>query len=239
MVITAFVSIFPLPMTSEQEQIIADNNTPSYAGAFVNEMVKHPENVRSKHPIQKFAAIGKMAKELCEAHTYEKGGYWLVERMSELDGVNLTIGKKVAGVGTTHVAIELLGFKRKQLNTGAMYRDKDGEVKLAKVNWNGGCAHGFPKFIPLYHERGAVIGYDKIGEANGLYTSMKKTQEIETDILKDNPQFFLCDDKACYSCQMTWEQSPKKKLRFYSHWLKKNFKTLSFSRFKRLKKTIS
>jgi len=235
----AFVSVFALPLTDEQKEQIADDHTPSYAGAFANEMIKHPDMFRSKHPIQKFAAIGKMAQELCEAHTPESGGYELLEKMCELDAVNLTIGKKVAGVGTTHVAIDLLGLKRKLPNVGTMYKDHDGDIKLAKVNWNGGCAHGFPKFIPLYHERGAVIGYDKIGEANGLYTSMKKTLEIEMDVLKENPQFFLCDDKACYSCQMTWDHSPKKKIRFYFHWLKKNFKSLSFSRLKVLRKANS
>ncbi|MDD3741315.1 MAG: AAC(3) family N-acetyltransferase [Bacteroidales bacterium] len=235
----AFVSVYPLPMTPDQEKIIADDLAFSYAGAFANAMVKHPDMKRSRHPIQKFAAIGKRAEEFCYAHTYESGGYDLLDKMSVAGGVNLTIGEKVAGVGTTHVAIDILGFKRKQLNTGALYKDLDGSVKLAKVNWNGGCAHGFPKFIPLYYEKGAVLGSGKVGDAIGLYTSMKKTLEIEIETLKNNPQFFLCDDKACYSCQMTWEHSPKKRIKFYFNWLKKNFKTLSFSRIKTLKKTIS
>ncbi|HNQ68653.1 MAG TPA: AAC(3) family N-acetyltransferase [Bacteroidales bacterium] len=235
----AFVSVYPLPLTKEQENIIADDNTFSYAGAFANEMIKHPLMKRSRHPIQKFAAIGKRAEEFCYAHNYESGGYDLLDKMTEAGGVNLTIGEKVAGVGTTHVAIDILGFKRKQLNTGALYKDLDGSVKLAKVNWNGGCAHGFPKFIPLYHEQGAVLGSGKVGNAIGLYTSMQKTLQIEIETLKKNPQFFFCDDKTCYSCQMTWEHSPKKKIRFYYNWLKKNFKNLSFSRIKNLTKTIS
>ncbi|HOZ30275.1 MAG TPA: AAC(3) family N-acetyltransferase [Bacteroidales bacterium] len=235
----AFISVYPLPMTPEQEKIVADDLAFSYAGAFANAMVKHPDMKRSLHPIQKFAAIGKRAEEFCYTHTYEAGGYDLLDKMSEAGGVNLTIGEKVAGVGTTHVAIDILGFKRKQLNTGALYKDLDGSVKLAKVNWNGGCAHGFPKFIPLYFEKGAVLGSGKVGDAIGLYTSMKKTLEIEIETLKNNPQFFFCDDKACFSCQMTWEHSPKKRIRFYYNWLKKNFKTLSFSRIKTLKKTIS
>lgn len=235
----AFVSVYPLPLTPEQEKIVADDLTFSYAGAFANEMIKHPNMKRSRHPIQKFVAIGKRAEEFCYAHDYASGGYHVVEKTSEAGGVNLTIGEKVAGVGTTHVAIDILGFKRKQLNMGALYKDLDGSVKLAKVNWNGGCAHGFPKFIPFYHEKGAVLGSGKVGNAIGLYTSMKKTLEIEIEILKNNPQFFFCDDKTCYSCQMTWEHSPKKRIRFYFNWLKKNFKTLSFSRIKTLKKTIS
>jgi len=235
----AFLTVYPLPLTEEQEHIIGDEKSISYAGVFANEMVKHPQMKRSLHPIQKFVAIGKFAEELCSAHTPESGGYELLVKMCELKAVNLTIGKQVAGVGTTHVAIEMLGFKRKQLNMGAMYRDVNGAVKLARVNWNGGCAHGFPKFIPLYHENGAVLGSGKIGDAVGLYTDMQGTLEVEIETMKKNPQFFFCKDPACYSCQMTWEHSPKKRLKFTLNWLKKNFRTLSFSRMKRLKKTIS
>jgi aminoglycoside N3'-acetyltransferase len=189
-------------------------------------------------PVQKFVAIGKYAEDLCYAHTPESGGYELLVTMTELGGVNLTIGEQVAGVGTTHVAIDILGFKRKQTNAGAMYRNDAGEVKLAKVNWNGGGAHGFPKFIPLYIEQGGVLGYGPIGKAKGLYTSMQRTLDIEIETLKKNPQFFFCDDPACYSCHMTWEHSPKKKVKFFFKWMKKNFKNLSFSRLKTLKKSI-
>ncbi|MDD3686190.1 MAG: AAC(3) family N-acetyltransferase [Bacteroidales bacterium] len=234
----AFLSVYPLPLTPDQELIIGDDKSKSYAGVFANEMVKHPDMKRSKHPIQKFVAIGKYAEQLCYAHTPESGGYELLDRMIELGGVNLTIGEQVAGVGTTHVAIDMLGFRRKQTNAGAMYRNDAGEVKLAKVNWNGGCAHGFPKFIPLYFEQGGVLGYGPIGKAKGLYTSMQKTLDIEIETLKKNPQFFFCNDPACYSCQMTWEHSPKKKVKFFFKWMKKNFKNLSFSRLKTLKKSI-
>lgn len=234
----AFLSVYPLPLTAEQEQIVGDDNSKSYAGVFANEMIKHPQMKRSKHPVQKFAAIGKLAEELCYAHTPESGGYDLLHKMTEMGGVNLTIGGQVAGVGTTHVAIDVLGFKRKQTNAGVMYRNDEGETKLAKVDWNGGCAHGFPKFIPLYFEQGGVIGYGKVGTAKGLYTSMKRTLEIEIETLKKNPRFFFCDDPACYSCQMTWEHSPKNKLKFFFKWVKKNFKNLSFSRLKTLKKSV-
>jgi aminoglycoside N3'-acetyltransferase len=180
-----------------------------------------------------------MAENLCFAHTPESGAYDLLHRMAEMDAKNLTIGKKVAGVGTTHVAIDLLGFKRKLPNTGVNYYDSDGQVKLAKVNWNGGCAKGFQKFIPFYEKQGGVIAEKNIGNAIGLLTSMKRTLEIEMDILKNNPRFFFCDDKACYSCQMTWDHSPKRKISFYSRWLIKNFKGLSFSRMKNLRKTVT
>ncbi len=234
----AFIDVYPLPLNESQAEQIADDHTRSYAGAFANAMVKHPDMVRSQHPIQKFAAIGYHAKELCALHTEQSGGYDLLHEMAKMDAVNLTIGKRVVGVGTTHVAIDLVGLRRKHLNMGINYRNVVGEVKLAKVDWNGGCAHGFPKFIPYYEERGAVLGGGKIGEANALLTSMKETLKIEMEILKEDPGFFFCDDKICYSCQMAWEHSPKKAIPFYSGWLWKNLRRLSFSRIRHLSKAL-
>ncbi|MEA1873468.1 MAG: AAC(3) family N-acetyltransferase [Bacteroidota bacterium] len=234
----AFIHVYPLPLDDTQAQQIADDNTRSYAGAFANAMINHPDMLRSSHPIQKFAAIGHHAKALCGNHTEQSGGYDLLNEMAKMNAVNLTIGKRVVGVGTTHVAIELVGLRRRHLNMGINYRNAQGEVKLAKVDWNGGCAYGFPKFIPFYEQDGAVLGLGKIGEANALLTSMKETLRIEMEILKENPAFFFCDDKTCYSCQMAWEHSPKKAIPFYTRWLWKNLKGLSFSRIRHLSKAL-
>ncbi|MCB2221975.1 MAG: AAC(3) family N-acetyltransferase [Bacteroidetes bacterium] len=234
----AFINVFPLPLSEEHQQIIADDKTLSYAGAFANAMIKHPKMERSKHPIQKFAAIGKQALNLCENHTPESGGYDLLDAMAQMDAKNLTIGGDVVGVGTTHVAIDHLNFKRKEMNTGALYRDQDGEVKLAKTNWNGGCGRGFPKFYPLYREKGGMLAEGKIGNADSVLTSMKKTLAIEIAKLQQEPRFFFCDDPACYSCQISWEHSPKNYLSFGWAWLRKNSKNLSLSRFKNLYRVL-
>jgi len=227
----AFIDAYSLPMSKEHSKIIVNDKTPSYAGAFANAMVKHPKSYRSKHPIQKFAAIGKKAKELTENHTDKSEGYDLIKDMNALDGKNLTIGKTVVGVGTTHIAIEKKGFKRQPINLGVNYINDEGEKKLFKVNWNGGCGKGFPNFIPLYYEKNGVIAEGKIGNAKGLLTSLKQTLKIEIEKLDEDPSFFFCNDPACYSCQMSWEHSPKNYLKFYYSWLKKNYKGLGIKRF--------
>ena len=128
----AFIDACPLPMSKEHSKIIVNDKTPSYAGVFANAMVKHPKSYRSKHPIQKFAAIGKKAKELTENHTDKSEGYDLIKDMIALDGKNLTIGKTVVGVGTTHIAIEKKGFKRQPINLGVNYINKEGEENFLK-----------------------------------------------------------------------------------------------------------
>ena len=44
-------------------------------------MIKHPNSVRSKHPIQRFTAIGLLAHELMDKHTSESGGYDVLDRI--------------------------------------------------------------------------------------------------------------------------------------------------------------
>ncbi len=230
----AFVPVFPLPLSKIDAKKISHDKSPSYAGAFANAMIKHPDSVRSKHPIQKFSAIGANAKELCYNHTYDKGGYNLLWDMIKQNAKNLTIGKNVIGVGTTHVAIEHLGFKRRQIPVGRNYYNSNGKIELAKVNWNGGCGEGFLKFIPLYRQKNGMINEAKIGNAHSYLTDMKATYEIEIEKLKQEPEFFLCDKPDCYSCRMTWEHSDKKRLKFYYNWLKTHFKELNFKKAKNL-----
>ena len=234
----AFITVYPLPLSESNKKIIADDYTPSYAGAFANAMIKHPKMVRSKHPVQKFAAIGARAEEFCRAHTEQSGAYELLERMADDDAKNLTIGGQVVGVGTTHIAVEKAGFKRKEANKGVLYKSREGNVKLARINWNGGCGKGFPKFYPLYRQQGAMLNEAKIGDAHSVLTSMKKTLEIEREHLKKDPKFFFCDDPACYSCRISWEHSDKNYFKFYLHWLRKNYKKLNFRKIQYLYKSV-
>ena len=178
----AFVSVFALPLSNEDAKKIADDKTLSYAGGFANAMINHPKAERSKHPIQKFSAIGAKAKELCENHTPEKGGYELLVDMMKMNAKNLTVGKNVVGVGTTHVAIEDLGFQRRQLPVGRNYYDENNQVKLAKVNWNGGCGNGFLKFIPLYRQQKGMINEANIGNAHSYFTDMNDTYNVESNM---------------------------------------------------------
>ena len=238
-VIDAFINAYPLPFANDEAKKVVNDKTLSYAGALANAMIKHPQGKRSKHPIQKFSAIGFQAEELCNNHTDESGGYDLLHEMAKLDAKNLTIGKNVVGVGTTHVAIESMELnKRKLANNAVNYLNDKNEIKIAKIDWNGGCGRGFPKFIPLYRQQNGLINEGKIGNADSILTSMKNTLDIEIEKLKKDKKFFFCNDPACYSCRISWEHSDKKYIKFYFNWLKQNVKGLSFARFKNIYKNL-
>lgn len=210
----AFVKAFPIPMSETNKEKISDDETPSYAGVFANEMIKHPKNIRSKHPIHKFAAIGKQAEEFCNNHTEKSGAYDLLEEMAKQDAKNLTIGGDVIGVGTTHIAIEKCKYDRKVKNMGRYFINSKGEKELAKIDWKGACGAGIRKFLPLY-ENGALINRGKIGNADSILTSMKKTLEVEMKKITEDPYFFFCDDPGCHICRISWEHSDKKYLKYY------------------------
>lgn len=217
LVIDSFTSSYPLPLNDQHSKIISTKDSPSYAGALANVMIKHPDSVRSKHPIQRFTAIGPLAHELMDKHTPESGGYDVLDRMAEMDALNLSIGKNTVGVGTTHVAIEKMGFAKKRSAMGVHYLKEDGTTGLFEVNWNGGCGRGFPKFLPLYEQKG-FLKWIKVGEADAILTNMKGTLAVEIEKLSEDPSFYFCDDPTCKDCRLNWEHSSGSflKVKYYS-----------------------
>ncbi|MBL7053960.1 AAC(3) family N-acetyltransferase [Patescibacteria group bacterium] len=203
----AFVSCYKLPLSKKNWKKISNNKTHSYAGIFVNTMVNHPKMFRSHHPIQKFVAIGHDAKNLMQNHTANNFAYNPLRIMSNKNAKNLNIGKdnKIVGVGTTHVAIKLAGLKqKKQRNLGINYINKNGDIKLFKINWPEACVSGFRKFLPLYKNFNAILSEGKLGDAYAKTTSMKKTLKIEITKLLKTPEFILCYNPGCKSCRLKW-----------------------------------
>jgi len=191
---------------------ITNEKTKSYAGAFVNAVLSHPQCYRSTHPLLAFSAIGKKAKEMTEAYTIESEPYGFLEDMANMNAVNLRMGDKVIGVGTTHVAICKHGFQQKYIPNGIYYIDEKGEKRWYEHFWASGCYKGFNMLFPYYREGGAVIKEGKVGNANSMLTSMKKTLEIEMELFEHDGTAFFCKDPGCVNCAFTWKHS------VYSYW---------------------
>lgn len=206
-VVDSFLPVYPIKKLKKNKSLVSNNHTKSYAGAFANEVIKHPDCYRSNHPVQKFSAIGLLAEKLLKRHTSDSYAYNVFKEMSELGGVNLKIGtdEKVPGVGTTHVAIGMLGLKQKRLNRGINYYQDESNLKQFVRNWAGGCAKGFNNFLDDYRASGAIISDGFIGNAPSKISDMKKTLQIEYEILKRNPKYMFCDDRKCVNCKLTWD----------------------------------
>jgi aminoglycoside N3'-acetyltransferase len=205
----SFINVYPIPLSPENARKLSDPSTPSYAGALANAMIRHPGAFRSTHPVQKFAAIGARARELMEAHRPDSYAYDVLRVLAEEGGRNLKIGpeQKNVGVGTTHVAIGLLGLRQSRPRAGVNYRSGLDRVVTFERDWAGACARGFVKFLPHYRRAGAIASEGRVGEAESKITDMKRTLEVELEILRENPSFFMCDDPACVDCRLSWEFS--------------------------------
>ena len=185
-----------------------DEKSASYCGVLANEMLKYPGVERSRHPVQKFAAIGKLAKEFCENHTDESYAYDILRIMALKGGKNLKIGsdEQIPGVGTTHVAIGMLRLKNRRPYLGVCCM-KNGKKTFFRRDWAGICPNSFNKFLPYYEKNGDIIARGKVGNADSMLTSMRGTLKTEYDILKKNPSFLDCGDPLCFECQLNWEFS--------------------------------
>jgi len=219
----SFVYMYPLPLNKRDATRISDRWTASYAGAFANALIKYPGSLRSQHPVQKFSAVGALARELTQGHTPDSYAYDVLRIMAENSGRNLKLGtdKKVVGVGTTHVAIGSLGFRQKLPRTGVNYLSEKGEIVTFERNWAGICAKGLINFIPLYRDAGAILSEGKVGEAESKITDMKSTLEVELQQLSHDPTFFFCNDPVCEGCRLTWEFSSGSKPHVFYHALRK------------------
>lgn len=202
----SFVRCYQLPLVRRKHRIPVGDNTSSYAGALANEMLKHPHSVRSNHPIQKFALIGHHAREWAQKHTRNANAYAVLAEVSRHGGKNLRIGPmvKVPGVGTTHVAINQLGFSQVRFRCGRRSTSQNGMLDTFVINWPGGCPVGFRNFEPLYEAGDAILASGHVGQAESVVTSMATTLAIELEALRRDPGIMLCTSPDCLNCRATW-----------------------------------
>lgn len=205
----SFVDVSRLPLRDVRTGLVTSRFTRSYVGSLANAIVRYPDARRSTHPIQMFAAIGARAGELMDMHNPDSYGYDVMRVLTEEGGLSLEIGsdEKTVGVGTTYVAIGMLGLKQKRPWRGVQYLGSDGRLALFERDWASDCSEGFINFGPHYRRAGAVLRDGKVGLADSRIIDMKRALEVELDLLRRSPSFFLCRDAACVSCRLTWEFS--------------------------------
>ncbi len=205
----AFIKTYPVIQLRKKGKYISTPDSISYAGAFVNEMMKHSLSFRSSHPIQRFVAIGKDAEELMTNYSKPDSiPYEVLKILIDRHAKNLRIGPltKVVGVGTTHLAIDDLCIRQKRLPYGVYYYD-NSQLKKFIPNWPSGCSASFNSLFPAYRKEGAIISEGKIGEADSMITDMKRTYNIEIELFKKDVKYTMCSNPGCAKCRIGWEHS--------------------------------
>ncbi|WP_010419141.1 AAC(3) family N-acetyltransferase [Anaerophaga thermohalophila] len=200
------VDTYPLPLSETNAKKISNEKSPANTGAVVNAMIQHPGMVRSQHPVRKFVAIGKLAHNIIDNHTYKSYADAVLEDLAARGALNISVGKNVNWGTTIHVAQKNAGLIKKPEKKGINFIDENGNIQLCKVNWQGGCTRGYKKFHPFYQNAG-IVTEGKIGNAICHVTPMDQTLKIDTEIMKENPDFFFCDDPTCKDCRLHWAHS--------------------------------
>lgn len=220
------LSHFPIEMLLRPKKCLVDQETKSYAGALANVLVKYPGAMRSPHPIQKFVALGKRA-DIVMKHNVNSAPYSTLHSIAKMGAKNLRIGslEKVVGVGTTHVAVDILGWKQKTYRTGVNYID-NGKLKKFYHYWPESCKVAFNNLIPLYKKYGGIISEGRFGNADAILSDMGATLALELNIGSQFPYFLKCQDPGCPVCRLQWKDSTGSVIKvFYHNLRRRNFKT--------------
>lgn len=219
LVTNSYVPVFPLPLSEEHAAKVSDRSTPSYAGAVANAMISYPGSHRSRHPVQKYAAIGKNAEELMQNHGPENYAYDVLRVLAETGGRLLKVGPddQVPGVATTHTAIWKLGLHQRRPRAGINYRNESGELITFERDWPAVCSDAYLRFMPLCREAGTFITEGYVGHAEAKITDMGKTLDFQVQLLSKDPLFLLCDDPVCRICRFDWEFSDGSLVSYWFH----------------------
>lgn len=178
-------------------------DTPCYTGGFAAALLDRPQSQRSNHPTNSIVAIGARASELTSAHTKANHAFSWMRGFTAFGGKQLLIGcvDSSPGFSTTHFAQEELGLSQRSLLCGfegTFIDEGRGETWYARSD-SPGCSSGFWKMYGHY-VRAGILHAGWVGEAYSILASADRCFKIETEQLKADPRYVLCDNTYCLSC---------------------------------------
>lgn len=217
LVISAFNDGFKLWKKNE-DQVFTKDTKPN-TGLLAEIMLQHPKCVRSTHPTNSYAAIGKHAHLICDPHTPTESAYSPIATLAELGSKCIIIGcvDTSPAPTTTHWAQYLLGQSSKNIfagRVGIYYFDENNKKKLFIRKEIGGHNGGAHKLYSHYVSNKILIS-GTIGNAYSVVMDTKKCLDIDLNIMAKNPTYILCSNPDCFSCRATWFYNLKDWPMFY------------------------
>ena len=192
---------------------IFTRETPSFAGALPNTMLRHPESHRSMHPQCSYVAIGNHAQYLTSEHGPTSGAYEPVRKVIELKGKMMLVGCVYSSPGftTAHLAEFDLGLTSRVIAPWlcqSRYVASDGSVKVFKRGLDiGFCSESFWKFYSHYI-RNEVLIAGFVGKAYSICANAERCYRVERSLLEKNPRFNVCDSADCVKCNLLrWDRA--------------------------------
>lgn len=228
-VATAFPYVHNTQLRYLYRRNIFDNNhdLKSATGIISNMMIKNPASFISNHPTFPFVAIGKNASKIVGGHNVDSNPYKVIEMISdEFKGKCLRIGGDVL-IGTTHVALTegLIANNKfvRRAKYGIYYVNDKRQKKWCDVTSSHTCYRGFKDFFERRIKQDSVISEGTIGNGYAMLTDMNKSLNIERQILKKDPLAWKCSDPNCIICQVYYNYSFIRALKYLFNLLAKYF----------------
>ncbi len=158
-------------------------------GSIPAAVVNKPERVRGTHPLNSFAAIGPVARELIMGQS-PLDVYAPLRALTEQEGAVVLMGVGLERMTFLHYAEQEAGripFRR--WANGA-----DNSPLLVAV---GSCSEGFDQFAPLLAPFNQQF---LVGESIWQVFPARKTLAIAVEAMRREPFITHCDDSDCERC---------------------------------------
>ena len=185
--------------------------TPSYAGALPNAMLRHPGALRSTHPMCSFVAIGKHAAFLTSGHGPEAGAYDPVRKIMSQKGKVMLVGcvDSSPGFTTTHIAEVDLGLSKRMIAPWlhkSRYIRPDQTVAVFTRRDPGCCSKSFWKFYAFYVRHG-LLSTGFVGNAYSVLADAEECYKIDREVLSKDSRLNICESLDCVECNLfRWDR---------------------------------
>ncbi len=175
--------------------------TPAITGLVPETFRKRKNAVRSKHPTNSVASIGKLANYLTENHDSNSPAYLPYSKLAKVGGKILSIGLGDRVIAIVHEAQYQAGLlKIIPFRIGVKYRDDCGDERLFIRKDKGGCTMQLCNLVSNLRKMKLVTD-GCIGTANTILLPAKEYLEYTIEILNKKPTINLCSNILCLWCR--------------------------------------
>lgn len=181
--------------------VFRKEETPSYTGIIAEHIRNDFRVIRSNHPTNSFAAIGGKANYLLRDHNHHSSSYSPYSKLSDINGKVLIIGLNYHFIGIRHEAQSKAGLLNcVPANKGALFFDKSDRIRIFVRRDKGGCIKRLPDMINNLREAG-IVTEGSVGKAKAVVIPARESLDIMTNLLKRNPEHYLCESPWCLWCR--------------------------------------
>lgn len=161
-------------------------------GAIPVALLRRPERVRSRHPLNSSSAVGPLAERLAGADVSD-ALYASFEALLALGGWVLLIGVPLRNMTLIHLAEQKAG--RPLVDKWAMAAD--GHPRPVRV---GGCGRGFPQLEPWL---GPLARETFVGASRWRAFPAAETVAAAAAAIRAKPDVTHCGRESCEYCNAT------------------------------------